>query len=467
MLRVAAALLRPPWHDEYFTSWAAALPLGDLFAALRLDSGPPLPYLLTKAFGTVGVSPLCVARGLAVTAAVLAVWLCFRAAERSSGTQAALVCGALLATHPLAVAWASEGRPYSLLLLATAWSWERIEAIRATGRGAIGLTAALAVAVWSHGLGPALVGAVFVVSFTLSRAARLRCLAAAATGLASLLPWLPIALQQPSAATAWMVDAWRTTPPAERLLSPFRLLPPLSPFDATLDIPSSPLALQFIAAVACLTLLALGLRAHNALLLAAVPALGLPLLAELGLPAFYPGRAEALFLAPALGAMAAGSMRSRIAGILGAVLAVAGLINVVAGCLRWASAGPSGEMVVARAIQQALPAGGLVVTSGYWLLDVAHHLPDRGRFDFASVPGGAARHPGWYSDGDDPLGAADLDRLARAALGRPGGVAMIVSPGLASERPLLALAARLGLIRALTVPGGVLFLSRPSGAGPS
>jgi len=464
-VRGAAALVRPPWHDEYFTAWAAALPLGDLLAALHLDSGPPLPYLLTKMLVSVGLPGLYAARALALTAGLLAVWLGFRAAERCSGTGAALACGALLATHPLAVAWSSEGRAYALVLFAAAWSWERIEAIRTTGRGSAGLAAALAVAVWSHGLGPALVGAVSIASLTLPRAARLRCLGAAAIGLASLLPWLPVAVQQPSAATAWMTEAWHGTRLAERLLSPVRLLAPLSPFGSTLDMPSPPLALQLVAAAACVSLLFFGRRAHVAVLIAAVPAFGLPLLAEMGLPAFYPGRAEAFYLIPVLGVMGIGAVRSRFTGILAATLALGGAANVVAGCVRWVSAGPLPEAVVAEAIRQSLPAGGMVVTSGYWGLDVASQLRDRKQLEFVSVPPGAARHPGWFADGSDPFGEEDLDRLTRRALGRAGDTAVIVSPSLTSERPLRRLAARLGLVPVVTVPGGVLFLSRPTGGG--
>ncbi len=45
-LALSGSLLRPVWHDELYTLWLARMPLADLFAALRLDSGPPLFYLI-------------------------------------------------------------------------------------------------------------------------------------------------------------------------------------------------------------------------------------------------------------------------------------------------------------------------------------------------------------------------------------------------------------------------------------
>jgi hypothetical protein len=59
--RVLAAIVRPPWHGEYFTVWAAGLPLNELIAALRLDSGPPLPYVLVRILTFLGLPALSAA----------------------------------------------------------------------------------------------------------------------------------------------------------------------------------------------------------------------------------------------------------------------------------------------------------------------------------------------------------------------------------------------------------------------
>ena len=46
LLALAGAWLRPVWHDELYTLALARLPVGELVAALLVDSGPPLHYLL-------------------------------------------------------------------------------------------------------------------------------------------------------------------------------------------------------------------------------------------------------------------------------------------------------------------------------------------------------------------------------------------------------------------------------------
>jgi hypothetical protein len=150
--RALAATLRAPWHDEYFTVWAATLPLKELIAALRLDSGPPLPYLLVKLISMVGIPTLFAARALAVAAGTAAVLLAARASRRVFGAETGWWTGALLAFHPLAVAWSCEGRAYALLLLAVAWAWDRLEALAAGRRAAIGFAFAVA-RCWCHGLG--------------------------------------------------------------------------------------------------------------------------------------------------------------------------------------------------------------------------------------------------------------------------------------------------------------------------
>ena len=47
-LRATGAIVRPPWHDEYFTVWLANGSWRQILDALRLDSGPPLLYAASK-----------------------------------------------------------------------------------------------------------------------------------------------------------------------------------------------------------------------------------------------------------------------------------------------------------------------------------------------------------------------------------------------------------------------------------
>ena len=468
-VRLAAAVLRPPWHDEYFTAWAAGLRMSDLLAALRLDSGPPLPYLLTRLVAALGVEPLAAARAIAVVAGVLAVIVACRAAQRAWGAEAGWWCGALLAAHPLAVAWSSEGRAYALLLLAAALVWERLQALRDGRGGWLGLAAAVALGCWAHALGLVLAAAAAAAAALLpGNRQRTRALLAVGVGLASHLPWLPVALAQPPGATAWMSAAWAALPWPERALAPLRLLPPLAPFADHLDLPSPPAAAAVAAALLCLALLAAARSPLPAALLAALPPAALGAAALLGAPYLFPGRSEALYLAPCAGLLAAGATRDRRSRLAAAVLVAAGAAVCGSALAGWAAAPPAGEARLATTIAGSLPGGGTIIVGGYWRLGVAHHLGPRGsRYELINVPAAAAAHPGWYDDARRPTATelADLEAGLRSGSGAVPTVALIVAPGLATERPLVELARRLGLQRALTVTGATLWL--PPAAPPA
>lgn len=468
-VRTAAALLRPAWHDEYFTAWAAGLRPGDLLAALRLDSGPPLPYLLARLVGALGVAPLAAARSVSVAAGTLAVVVAARAAGRAGGARAGLWCAALLAFHPLAVAWSSEGRGYALLLLAAALAWERLESLGETGRGATGLALAVALGCWSHALGLVLAAAAAAATLALPRRERQAGLLGVGAGMASHLPWLPIAMAQPPAATAWMGAAWQALSPLERAFAPVRLLPSAAPFAASLDVPSLPLAAQVGAAAAAIVLLVSARPAPRAAVLAAVPAFGLAALAWIGMPYLFPGRSEALYLAPSLGLLAAAAACSRAAWtarIAGGVLVAAAAATSAAAIASWGAAPPAGEMRLAGEIRRQLPNGGTVVVGGYWRLGISYHLGGAAeRWHLVNAPAAAAAHPGWYDDTVDRMRPGELDslaeRLTRAAAARTGA-AIVVAPGLATARPLESLARRLGLQETLRTPGAVLWTTPPA-----
>jgi hypothetical protein len=465
-LRALGAWWRPPWHDEYFTAWAAALPLDGLLDALRVDSGPPLPYLLARALAVTGLPELAAARAVAVLAGTLAVLVAARAARRAWGGAAAPWCAALLAVHPLALAWSTEGRAYPLLLLAAALAWERLETLAATGRGATGLGVAVALACWSHGLGLILVGALCLAALWQPRATRPRALLALAAGLATILPWLPVAIHQPPAATAWMAVARQALSPAELLLAPVRLLPPAAPFQQALDLPGVGPAVAAVAALAGLMLLVVARPAPLPATLAGVPLIALAVLPWLGVQVFYPGRAEALVLAPLYGMGAAGAASWRPGRIAGALLAAAGLAVSTGALVSWARQGPRPEARLAAAIATRLGDGGAVVLGGYWRLGLAFHLGPAGeRYELINYPAGAAGHPGWYDPETDRPAPGEIDRLLRR-LHDGSPVAVVVAPGLATEGDLRRLAAALGLRPVLAVPAAELLAPAPTGLDP-
>ena len=466
-LRTAGAVVRPPWHDEYFTVWAAGLPWRDLLAALRVDSGPPFIYAVTKVLAATGMTPLGAARAVAVIAGVAAVLLGAAAARRAFGVAAGWWTGALLAVHPLALAWSCEGRAYALLLAAAAWGWERLESLAHRERGAIGLALAVALGCWSHAFGLVLAGALALAALTLARRRRVIALAAIFVGLVSHLPWLPVALSQPPAATAWMQQAWRTMPTLERALAPVRLLPPVAPFGNQTGLPTPLPASQIGAAALCLVLLLASSASPRAWLLLVAPAAGLTGLAVLGAPAFYGSRGEALFLVPAMALLASATVKARALRIVAALL-VAGGAAVSAFALRdWQQRPPSGEARLAAAIMQTLPKGGTIVVGGYWRLGIWYHLgPSSNRFAIVSYPVEAAAHPGWYEPAVDRPGAAELGELARRLATEAPRTALVLNPSLPTDRDLRELARDLGLRPALAVTGGELFVPRQPSSPP-
>jgi hypothetical protein len=469
--RAVAAMLRPPWHDEYFTVWAAGLPLHELLAALRLDSGPPVPYLLVKFVTIFGVPALLAARALGVAAGTAAVLLAARAARREFGAEAGWWTGALLAFHPLAVAWSSEGRAYALLLLAVTWSWDRLGALARGLGGALGLGFAVALACWSHGLGLLLAATVAVVGMTLPRPARWRALTAVAVGLATLLPWLPVAAHQPPAAIAWMAAFWHTAPPVPKLAAAVRLLSPLGGFGAFLDLPSPPEWAEAGAAAVFLALLASACRmwgtAWRPLLGVVLPAGILAALTAMGVAVFYPGRGEALYLMPFLLLLGAGSARFRLLRAAAAVLVLSAAGVTTVASPRWAQQPPSTEQRLASELRHRLPRGGEVVIGGYWRLGIAYHLgAERSGFRLVNYPASAAAHPGWYQDGSDTPAPGELARLVATLRPTNSRAAVVVTPGLSTALDLDRLAAALGLQPAVTVPGARLWLPGTAGSPP-
>ncbi|MGV8041895.1 MAG: hypothetical protein AB2L07_18155 [Thermoanaerobaculaceae bacterium] len=467
VMDAAGAWLRPPWHDEYFTAWAARLPWGDLLAALRLDSGPPLLYVLSKLGVTLGLPGLAVARAIAVLCGAGAVALVAATARARWGDGAAWTAGLLLACHPLALHWGCEGRAYGLLLLATAWGWLELSRMERGPRDPWRLGLAVALGCWSHSLGLVLASALAAACVALPAPVRRRSLAAVALGLASHLPWLPVMLAQPPAAIAWMADLWEQLAiPRSTALALGRYLSPVAAFGGVLDLPSPPLGVELGGAAALVVLLALAFRRPTEVLLPAVavgaPAAAFAALVLASVPVFYPGRAHVLLLAPfvvLLAASGAGAARAATALLVGGGLAMSGW-SVAA----WSATPDPAEVTLARHVRAGLPEGGTVVVGGIWRLGLDHHLGRaREQVELVSYPEAAGHHPGWYVDGYDRPRPGELEALAARLGERPLRAAVLVATGAETAPDLRRLAVRLGLMPVVEVPGGVLFV--PGSAG--
>lgn len=450
LVRVAGAVLRRPWHDEYFTAWVTSLPWRELVPALARDSGPPLPYTLAKLLASSGVGELTAARALAVVAGTLAILVVARAAATTAGKHAAGWAAALLACHPLAIAWSCEGRAYAYLLLGAALVWDGLAGLATHQRGAVRVAVGIALGLWSHGLGVILLAITLAATVLLPAAMRRRFLAAAAAATLSFLAWLPVMLQQPPASVAWMQRAWQAVPGWRAALATVELLVPAGRFGHALDLPSPPVLASVATSAAALVLaatalLALRRRALLVLYLAAAPALTLTILAALALPVFYPGRGEALYLAPVIGLLACGAARGGAASPVAALLVAAGVVMSGLALADWRSTPPRAEEHLATAVRSYLPEGATVLIEGYWRLGLWYHLGEhRARFDLQVFPHSANAHPGWYEGG----GTADEAEAARRQLvmeiERGNAVACALPPRLVNST-LRAAAAAAGL----------------------
>lgn len=465
ILRIAAALLRRPWHDEYFTVWVATLPWSELVPALAQDSGPPLPYTLAKLVALTGLAPLAAARLVAVGAGILAILVVADAAGKTAGPRAASWAAVLLALHPLAVAWSCEGRAYTLLLLGAALVWNGLAGLMNQKVGAWRVTSGAILAVWSHGLGLILVALIAVASPFLPVSARRRSIGAAALAILSFLPWLPVMLAQPPASLAWMARAWDSLSAWQGILAPIAFVAPSGRFGTAMDLPSAPALIAVVAALATLGLAAAAIVGRRppvllAASLVAVPALALAVLAQLSLPVFYPGRGEALYLAPAVGLLAAGAVRGRPLALVALLLAGAGAVTCGFALVDWKTTPSRPEEHLARAVVTHLPGGGTVLVEGYWRLGLWYHLGDaRSRFILETFPPAAHAHPGWYEGGATPADA-ELARQHLAAEVQRGRPVACLLPPREAKSALRPAAAAAGLGPAASTPGAELWVWR-------
>jgi hypothetical protein len=113
----------PLWLDEALSSNIAALPLGDIPAALEHDGHPPLYYAILHLWqevfgdGDVSVRLLSGVIGLAL------VPLAFVAAGRIGGRRAAWAAVLLVALNPYVLRYSTEARMYELVMVLSLAGW--------------------------------------------------------------------------------------------------------------------------------------------------------------------------------------------------------------------------------------------------------------------------------------------------------------------------------------------------------
>ena len=433
---------RPFWHDEAFTAWASRRAPADLVAALRVDSGPPLFYLLEAPLARAASSPAEDFRlRLLPFAAALALfalaWTLPRGAPRAWWI-------ALSACFALGNLYAAEARAYAVLsVLSFAVFFFGLVAPESPTRLAV-LSVAAAAALWTHYL------ALFPVAAALLLALggrRFRAAAALVLALVSFSPWVPVLLAQPRDAMAWLRE-----PAAGSALGFLSALGGIgrvpAPFGRTPGV--AILAASALLGAALLVLLAAATRAdapaRSALLFVAV-SLGLALAASLWRPVAFAGRCEMAILPVWAWAIARAAPGRRPLGAAAALAAAAGLAATA-----FVAFGPHPRSTAASAAASvarlARPGDAVLAGPGFYLPALLE--ADRGRLAarVVALPETDAPHPGWFVAW--PLSPDDRRRAEALAASLPkSGRLFLLLPPAYSQPALMDPLSRLGTLREL------------------
>lgn len=414
-VRVALLLRRDIGLDEAFTVWIARKPLREMFATLRLDSGPPLFYLLVRASAPFGFITLNVARAVSMLASIAALGVIATAPLRN--TQRALVA-LLVALSPLHVYYATEARTYAwcalLFALAPVAADRWIE--RADRRWLVVAAASILTGAYSHYYGVYLFPVLIAVALLTRSRARI-VEAFYATGVTAIL-WIPGLLlmrTQPQSAIAWM----RIDDPIERLTMVTSSFLRLG-FDGrqTFDPPATLTMVRALSVATLLVALWYTRRSPRAVRFAAfivVPIAAAIVAAMLGYTAYFPLRFEStLTVIVALWFCIAMSEAPRAvtAATLTVALSVAaiGTLSVLGRSHR----NHSPELAVVRAARAHPELNLPLVATGHALLYLSAEMDEAWHPSVQALPAIHERHAG--ADVDPAAVARDLPLLPRQFL---------------------------------------------------
>ena len=416
--RLALLVERPLWADEIFTLTLARKPVGSIVEALRVDSGPPLHYLVARLallpFGPAPGPHDVAVRLLSLAASLLHLPLLAVVARRLGRPETGLPAAALYALFPLAVIYAAEGRAYLLASLLVLAAFERALALREapTAGRAASLALAAGGAVLCHYLAVFPVAGLLALLPSASRPARSRLVLALAGGALLFLPWLPVALGQPRASMAWMRGGEFDRAP---LQFPVNLVFGLTPG------PGLTVLLPF-----ALLLLGAGLFfAWRSPLrpLASILTTGLLLLALAHLlagPFLLPERPAVLFL-PLIALLIAGAPRA--VSLLSAAASIAGLVTLLRG-----GSVPSPGEALATLLKPEMKTGQTVCAVALWGPELDYRLTRAGFPNRVVLfPSDVARHPGWFEESE--IETVRLAAEARALFASEARPTLFVLPG--------------------------------------
>ncbi len=404
--RVAFLFIREPFFDDLFTIWIARQELPDLIAALRLDSGPPLYYVVMHFVsglfpsGEPAVEVVRYARWFSLAMSLLALIIFLLWARRIGRHR--YLAALLLALFPPLILYSTEARAYLLCGIFVGVTVVALHGWIRTGKMSALIIATLAasLASYSHYYGVVILPLPFVASLFGDRGLRLRGFIASTAAALLFLPGYYLSTVQPTEATRWMAAIDRNA--VGVIFSAARQLGFGADYPAALLEPA-PLALQILSVLVVFAATGAGLRrSRDVRFFAAmtlVPVFSLAVIAQVRDAVYFPVRFEsvlsvpfALMLACSIAAL---SRRMRLATL---TVIVALSISVT-----WMSlmaqlrAGPSPTRTVAAAARGSLGNDAVFIASGSAWLELVSQTDSTWAPQILSFPSEQSLHPGWRS----------------------------------------------------------------------
>jgi hypothetical protein len=399
--RLAFLYTRPLFYDELFTRWLTARSPHGILDALRLDSGPPLFYLIAHLFSA--VDP----RWLSLVAATIGLSVVL-----GSGLDGRLRVRAalLLAVYPPAVFAAADGRAYALCSMFVAIgclsleSWieaahppeeeqEEEPGERPGSRLRLLLTvAAFVLAGYTHYYGVLFFPLPFVLALLARNRRRIAegFIASAACGLLFAPGFLRM-MAQPRGSMQWNME--------RNPLGAFTHLPFAAPYPPAL-IPTP----SFFLILAALVVFAFSVmktfrspRATRFAVMTLVPAAIVSVAVIAGSRIYFPVRFEAVVAVPLLLWLAtAVQMHSRMTRrLLVASMILIGLTICFRSAVHYNDDQADPYRSAALAAKEHLPPDTPIVASGYLYLEVVSARTPAWNPPVQAFPRDQAAHPGW------------------------------------------------------------------------
>jgi hypothetical protein len=394
-LRFLYLVRRPIWFDEIFTLWITPRPLAQIAAALRVDSGSPLPYVLEKPFVWAAAAAHRDVLARLLSWCALALLFPLNLIRRFSGGRTFALLAALC---PLLIFYSGEARVYAVLALASFCLFLAVCRSRNSSRAVLAAGALAAALPYLHYLGLFVLAGSSAICLARRKWA---FLGAQLAGACAFLPWLPVALRQPP--IAWARQG--IVSDLLRLLQSygFWMSAPGYFSAASLSLPAAGSAVGACLLVAAFAASRLIRSVRDALVFAFSP-IFLAALISVVRPAFFPGRTEIVTLPVALWAFSRAAKRSSIVKILCGGAAALGSGTIALALLDMPAESP--YAVTARFLTRTAREGDVVIAAD------ANYLPlllDSDRKDLKAqlfaFPQETAKHPGWFEAGRvaDPI----------------------------------------------------------------